>query len=531
MNVFARALNPANSQTRQRKRNYKRNLTRMPEYEHIEPAQLEYFERRDIREPAVEELKEAIEARGYDDGRPLKVVPNGQGFLVADGNHRLRAVEEKGFDRELPCLVYRDGDPVEIGLESNRGEDVYAEEDLFDTLDTIEYLQEERLTQAEIAEVLDDGFEGWSEAKVKQYSALLGNVVTEVLELARSHQRGRVTDEVTSVTFNFTEGWFRNSGLYELDSEWDGKHAQLYFMEWFCEDQNCDVAKNKLTSKVDSLLEIQTQLEYIEDNLNASVEGEDRESLVEDVKSNAYTDEQIEDVVDDLNRGAKNQAHFGSDALEELERIDDNEIDCVVTDPPWGVEFESRRETDNPDYDSTKEETLLYLERVFEQLKRVCKANAHIYVIFPIAHYCEFQELAGQFFDVNEVPLMWVKNNHAPVAGTNGYDKIHARKYEPIYFCRMPNGDQRTLNKDVSPNVLQYARPPGEKRWHDSQKPVPLLEDLITNSTGKHETVLDPFAGSGSTMLAAAKNERHYIGIEKDGSYKPDFEKRVREYE
>ena len=60
-------------------------------------------------------------------------------------------------------------------------------------------------TQAEIAERL-----GWSESKVKQYSALLGKVVTGVLELAQSHQEGRVTSEVTSVTFS--EYWFRTSG-------------------------------------------------------------------------------------------------------------------------------------------------------------------------------------------------------------------------------------------------------------------------------------------------------------------------------
>jgi len=53
---------------------------------------------------------------------------------------------------------------------------------------------------------------GWSENKVKQYSAVLNNVVTQVLDLAREYQEGRVTDKVTNVTFNFTE-WckhFRN---------------------------------------------------------------------------------------------------------------------------------------------------------------------------------------------------------------------------------------------------------------------------------------------------------------------------------
>jgi len=60
---------------------------------------------------------------------------------------------------------------------------------------------------------------GWSESKVKQYSALLSSIVTDVLILAKAHQAGRVTEKVTPVTFNFTEYWFRSSGLYDINKE------------------------------------------------------------------------------------------------------------------------------------------------------------------------------------------------------------------------------------------------------------------------------------------------------------------------
>jgi len=46
------------------------------------------------------------------------------------------------------------------------------------------------------------------------------------------------------------------------------------------------------------------------------------------------------------------------------------------------------------------------------------------------------------------------------------------------------------------------------------QKPVPLLELFIENSTVEGETVLDPFAGTGSTLVAAEKLKRNWIGIE-----------------
>jgi hypothetical protein len=52
-----------------------------------------------------------------------------------------------------------------------------------------------------------------------------------VLSLAKGHQVGRVTDDVTTVTFAFSEGWFRNTGIYNLDA---GRQMEL--MEWFIEE-------------------------------------------------------------------------------------------------------------------------------------------------------------------------------------------------------------------------------------------------------------------------------------------------------
>jgi predicted transcriptional regulator len=92
-------------------------------------------------------------------------------------------------------------------------------------------LREEGLTQQQIGERI-----GWSENKVKQYSAVLNNVVTQVLDLAREYQEGRVTDKVTNVTFNFTEGWFRNSGLYELFTKEEYKGLEKSLLEEGCRD-------------------------------------------------------------------------------------------------------------------------------------------------------------------------------------------------------------------------------------------------------------------------------------------------------
>ena len=61
----------------------------------------------------------------------------------------------------------------------------------------------------------------------------------------------------------------------------------------------------------------------------------------------------------------------------------------------------------------------------------------------------------------------------------------------------------------------------GERKYgkHPTQKPVQLMEFFIKVLTNEGETVLDPFMGSGSTGVAAKKNNRNFIGIEIDKNY------------
>jgi site-specific DNA-methyltransferase (adenine-specific) len=65
-------------------------------------------------------------------------------------------------------------------------------------------------------------------------------------------------------------------------------------------------------------------------------------------------------------------------------------------------------------------------------------------------------------------------------------------------------------------NILRFDFAPNEKRFHEAQKPVSILDFLIRLTTPRGALVLDPFAGSGSTGVACAMNSRRFIGIEQD---------------
>jgi adenine-specific DNA-methyltransferase len=67
------------------------------------------------------------------------------------------------------------------------------------------------------------------------------------------------------------------------------------------------------------------------------------------------------------------------------------------------------------------------------------------------------------------------------------------------------------------PDVLEWCYT--GNRLHPTQKPVPSLKPVIEAFTERGDIVLDPFAGSGSTLLAAKILGRRYIGIELDAEY------------
>ena len=78
-------------------------------------------------------------------------------------------------------------------------------------------------------------------------------------------------------------------------------------------------------------------------------------------------------------------------------------------------------------------------------------------------------------------------------------------------------GKAKTINNASSSQTFKCKH--ARDKVHVSQKPVELFEHYIENSTKKHEIVLEPFAGSGTTALACVAQERDYIAIEREQEY------------
>lgn len=111
------------------------------------------------------------------------------------------------------------------------------------------------------------------------------------------------------------------------------------------------------------------------------------------------------------------------------------------------------------------------------------------------------------------------------------WDKVSAGLgcgFKPVHemVAEFTNGATEYARRDGK-NVLRHKRTTSAKRKHGAQKPTNLLREIIRTATRPGETVLDPFAGAGSTLVAAKQEGRRAIGVEIDEVYCEEIAKRL----
>lgn len=202
------------------------------------------------------------------------------------------------------------------------------------------------------------------------------------------------------------------------------------------------------------------------------------------------------------------------DAWKETKKIPSRSIDCLVTDPPYDW-----LESVNRIHSSTRirmdwkfERKEIDRELGFE-LYRVLKDGAHAFFFVPaesavsrphIEKFIKLLESCGFVFNKR-----WIWDKQVLGMGYNGRSR-----HEGILF--MSRGRRRKPFDLAIPDVLSFRAIDSRNRRHVCEKPRGVLESIIKFATRIGDIVLDIFAGSCSTGLAALKSGRHSICIEKD---------------
>lgn len=191
-----------------------------------------------------------------------------------------------------------------------------------------------------------------------------------------------------------------------------------------------------------------------------------------------------------------------------IQQLANNCVDLVVTDPPYGMEFQSNfRKTKHKSIQN--DDNLDWLGGWVKELKRVCKDEAHLYIFCSWHNIDKFKAEVGAYFNVKNI-LIWEKNN----TGMGDLEGDYAPKYEMILFCS--NG-QKKLNGGRDSNILKARRTGNEN--HPTEKPINLISYLIEKSSNKGDLVLDTFGGSCGTAIASRQLERNCYCFEIETDY------------
>lgn len=206
---------------------------------------------------------------------------------------------------------------------------------------------------------------------------------------------------------------------------------------------------------------------------------------------------------------------YEGDARDVLPTFDTESFGLVVTDPPYGKEFVSNQRVQR--FDAMALDGVGDREAVCDVLRecvRLVAQNRHLYIFGP-----------GDVLDGLKisapVSLVWDKGMMSGGDLASEWGPSH----EPIWFAVSKHRHAGQAGCDAIParlrkgTVLRVPRQTGRKVRHPSEKPVGLLVDLIESSSRVGETVLDPFAGSGSTGVAAIVRGRRAILVEMNPAY------------
>lgn len=196
------------------------------------------------------------------------------------------------------------------------------------------------------------------------------------------------------------------------------------------------------------------------------------------------------------------------DCLERMCEIPDGSIDMVLTDPPYGMSFQSGYRV--VAYKKIiNDDKLDWLGVFTQEAYRLAAPNSAHYVFCSFHNIDKFKQALEKRFKIKNI-LIWEKNN----TSMGDLKADFAPKFEMCLFIQK---GRRLINGKRDLNIFKFARTKNE--LHPTQKPVDLCEYLLSKFSDTGQVVLDPFMGSGTTGVAARNTGRKFIGIKMDPTY------------
>jgi len=387
------------------------------------------------------------------------------------------------------------------------------------------------------------------------------NLSTETLIPYASNARTHGSEQIQQIANSIKEFGWTNPILIKPDKTVIAGHGRLLAAKQIgIETVPCIVLEN--------LSDEQCRALVIADNKLAENSGWDFNLLASELQSLkdadfdlpviGFSDKEIEALLSNLDPQESNEDSFDSDkAAEEIEKpitklgniwqlgnhrlmcgdsailenftklLNGTKCDFVFTDPPYGVSIGDKNKFLNKnDGGKRNEKDILkdtlppdklfpLLTEIFKNVKSHLNDCASIYVTSPQNDgmmMMMMMMMMNAGLKVRHV-LIWVKNNHVFSMGRLDYDYQH----EPILFTW--NKTHKKIMKGNHKTSCWFINKPQESKLHPTMKPIELVANALLNSSEANDAVLDPFGGSGTTLIACEQLNRKCYMMELDPLY------------
>ena len=186
------------------------------------------------------------------------------------------------------------------------------------------------------------------------------------------------------------------------------------------------------------------------------------------------------------------------DALTFLKEMESESIDLAILDPPWSYDSYGQFPNRNIEYKTVSD---TYLEEAFREIMRILKPKSHCYLFTTNLRLGKdiplMEKIGFTYHQILIVPYQGIKL---------GYGYRH--EFLPILFLSK-NGTSTTNYHNVSNLFSPHS-------FNTLEKPLPVVETLLKQSSNEGDTVIDPFMGTGTTAVACKNLKRKFIGFEID---------------
>jgi len=208
------------------------------------------------------------------------------------------------------------------------------------------------------------------------------------------------------------------------------------------------------------------------------------------------------------------------DCLEVMKSFSDKQFDLVLTDPPYGIDYQSAWRSDKSDWKpKIANDEKPFVEWISEAYRVLVDGGRLLCFYRWDVQDAFLFELRQVGFTVKS-QIIWDKIIH----GMGDLNGEYAPQHECILYAT--KGRYEFRNKRPT-TVIQCQRVEPEKLLHPNEKPVKLIRKLIRQTTIDNENILDCFLGSGTTVIASEHENRNCVGIEISPEYCEIARKRV----